>query len=150
MAFLPGQSGNPAGRPKQADLEAVDLSILRALRKVIRRNPRLIEEAIQRRLESRDNFGMIEMIAKLTKELGKEEEQRSQIAIVFNGTLNPAALKQVDAKVTEWPQESKAPELVSDSSLTTTPDQSASNSSKMEPSAVDSTVPSERENQQPE
>ena len=149
MAFEPGKSGNPAGRPKQADLEAVDLSILRALRKVVRKNPRLIEEAIQRRLESRDNFGMIEMIAKLTKELGTQEEQRSQIAIIFNGgTLNPAQLKQVDAKVIECQVESKAPELVSDLSLTTPQDQSANNSSKMEPSAVVSTDPSERENQQ--
>lgn len=101
MAFEPGKSGNPAGRPKQADLEAVDLSILRALRKVVRKNPRLIEEAIQRRLESRDNFGMIEMIAKLTKELGTQEEQRSQIAIIFNGGLDTRQLKQVDAKIIE-------------------------------------------------
>lgn len=93
MAFKPGESGNPAGRPKQADLEAVDLSILRALRKVVRKNPRLLEEAIQRRLESRDNFGMIEMIAKLTRELGNKEEERTQIAIVFNGGLDPNKLK---------------------------------------------------------
>lgn len=93
MAFVPGKSGNPAGRPKLADIEAVDLSILRALRKVVRKNPRLLEEAIQRRLESRDNFGIIEMIAKLTRELGNKEEQQTQIAIVFNGNLNPNALK---------------------------------------------------------
>jgi len=151
MAFKPGESGNPAGRPKQADLEAVDLSVLRALRKVVRKNPYLIEEAIKRRLESRDNFGMIEMIAKLTKELGNQEEQRSQIAIIFNGgTLNPAALKQVDAKVIECPVESKVPELVSDLSLTTLPDQSQSNSSKTELSVVDSMVPSEQESLPPE
>lgn len=99
MAFVPGTSGNPAGRPKLADLEAVDLSILRALRKVVRKNPRLLEEAIQRRLESRDNFGMIELIGKLTKELGTKDEQPTQIAIVFNGNLNPNALKGVEAKV---------------------------------------------------
>lgn len=151
MAFEPGKSGNPAGRPKLADLEAVDLSILRALRKVIRKNPRLIEEAIQRRLEARDNFGMIEMIAKLTKELGSQEEQRSQIAIIFNGgTLNPAALKQVDAKVIECPVESKVPELVNDSSSTTLQDPSVSSSSKTEPSAADYTDLSVPENPLPE
>jgi hypothetical protein len=150
MAFEPGKSGNPAGRPKQADLEAVDLSILRALRKVVRRNPRLIEEAIQRRLESRDNFGMIEMIAKLTKELGNQEEQRSQIAIIFNGTLNQAALKQVDAKVIECQVESKDLALTNDLSSTTSPDQSQDSSSKTAPSVVDSTVPSEQASLQPE
>lgn len=150
MAFEPGKSGNPAGRPKLADLEAVDLSILRALRKVVRKNPRLLEEAIQRRLESRDNFGMIEMIAKLTKELGTQEEQKSQIAIIFNGTLNAAALKQVDAKVIECPPESKAPVLSSSLSSTISLDQFQDNSSKMAPSVADSTVPSELESQLPE
>ena len=150
MAFEPGKSGNPAGRPKLADLEAVDLSILRALRKVVRKNPRLIEEAIQRRLESRDNFGMIEMIAKLTKELGTQEEQKSQIAIIFNGTLNPNALRQVDAKVIECPVESKAPVLSSGLSSTISLDQFQDSSSKMEPSVADSTVPSELESPLPE
>ena len=140
MPFKPGQSGNPAGRPKRDSIDRAAMTSLRAaLEKVCRDNPTLLADAIKRLLQgSRSSLGMLELAAKLNREL-QDEQQANKIAIVFTGNLDRDALRRADAKVIECPQDSKEPEQISDLSSTTTPALSASNSLKIEPSVADST-----------
>jgi hypothetical protein len=138
MPFKPGQSGNPAGRPKIDRSAPTEVSVRKALERVVRSRPDLLEDTIERLLIGRGALGMLELAAKLTREL-QDEGQVSRVAIVFTGTLNPNALKQVDAKVIECPAESKALEATKDLSLTTIQDQSLPLSFKTQPSAADFT-----------
>jgi hypothetical protein len=139
MPFQPGKSGNPLGRPKRDPNAPTEVSVRRALERVVRSRPDLLEDAIERLLRgSRSTLGMLELAAKLTRELG-EESQATKIAIVFTGTLDPAKLKQVDAKVIECPAESKDKETLNDLSLTTSQDLSLPTSFKTQPFVADST-----------
>lgn len=139
MAFEKGKSGNPAGRPKRdPSALATGVSIRTALEHVVRRNPELVEEAIKRLLMgNRSSLGMLELAAKLNREL-QDEARTDRVAIVFTGTLNPDALR-AHAKVIECPVESKVPVATNVLSLTTILDPSAIDSSKTQPSVADFT-----------
>lgn len=150
MPFKPGQSGNPAGRPKRDPNTPTDYSVREAIKRVVRSRPDLLEDTIERLLRgSRSSLGMLELAAKLNRELQVEGEG-NRIAIVFTGTLNPNALKQVDAKVIECQAESKALETPSDSSLIISQDQLAESSSKTPLSVAAFTDRSVPANQQQE
>lgn len=138
MPFVPGQSGNPSGRPKGAK-DHSPKTILEAFDQVIRENPELVMDAIRAGLESKRAFNFVELGAKMKKEIGSQEQQAAQIAIVFTGTLDPKML-QVDAKVIECPAESKVPELTNASSLITNQDKLANASLKTIPFVLDSSA----------
>lgn len=103
MPFQKGQVANPHGRPKIDRSAEKEVSVRKALERVVRTRPDLLEDTIERLFLGRGALGMLELAAKLTREL-QDEGQANKIAIVFTGTLNPNALKQseirqVDAKV---------------------------------------------------
>lgn len=104
MPFKPGQSGNTTGRPKKEpkqpkrleieDLTKIDRSSLKAAWvKVTKRKPWLVEEAIERGLESARPIQYLELGAKLMREIGQDSESKTQIAIVFNGPIDVGKLK---------------------------------------------------------
>lgn len=101
MPFKPGQSGNTTGRPKKEpkqleieDLTKIDRSSLKAAWvKITKRKPWLVEEAIERGLESARPIQYLELGAKLMREIGQDSDSKTQIAIVFNGPIDVGKLR---------------------------------------------------------
>lgn len=84
----------PAALRKNFDLPAgMKRSSLReAWIEVTKRKPWLVREAIERGLASKSPVTYLELGAKLMREIGAQESEKTQIAIVFNGPLDTSKL----------------------------------------------------------
>lgn len=96
IMFEAGKSGNPAGRPKK-DKSRLS-SIKEAWEDLCSGKPYLIKEALERGLRGQRPLGFLELGARVMKEIGQAEEQKSAVTIVFNSSLNTSALRPVVAE----------------------------------------------------
>lgn len=91
MPFKPGQSGNPQGRRKRPPSQAG--TVRQAWEELIKEQPFLVKEAFERGLEGKKALGYLELGAKLGGEIGAQGEGHTQIAIIFNSSLDSGKLR---------------------------------------------------------
>ena len=80
-------------RPKGSTGKTNKASLREAWIEVVSKKPWLVKEAMERGLESGRPLGFLELGARLMKEIGAQEEQKTQIAIIFNGSLDAGKLR---------------------------------------------------------
>ena len=68
-------------------------SLREAWVEITSKKPWLVKEALEHGLASSRPLGYLELGARLMKEVGAQDEQKTQIAIIFNGTLDANKLK---------------------------------------------------------
>lgn len=92
--FQKGKSGNPSGRPKAAkDAKSKAALVKEAWEALTSKKPWIIREALERGLTGGRPLGFLELGARVMKEIGQSEEQKTSVTIIMNSSLNPKALK---------------------------------------------------------
>ena len=68
-------------------------SVRKAWIALVSQKPLMIQTALEKGLRSERPLGFLELGARLLKEVGVQEEQKTQIAIVFSSPLDSAKLR---------------------------------------------------------
>ena len=76
-------------------------SLREAWVEITSKKPWLVKEALEHGLASSRPLGYLELGARLMKEVGAQDEQKTQIAIIFNGSLDSNKLKGSTVHVLE-------------------------------------------------
>ena len=103
MAFTKGKSGNPQGRPKK-NVDTAKASVLKAFVELAARKPWLVREAIEKGLKGPRPLGYLELGARLLKEIGAQEDTKTQVAIVFTSPLDVGKLQEAQVFPAPVPQ----------------------------------------------